>query len=619
MSRPSIARLFRRRPPFALMLVLVVAGFTALTGAVIGGLAWRENRATARALLETVIARSARLAAEQTEGFLHTAESAALLGTQLARSGQLDVADSRALERFTLSTLRGFPAFSWVSYGGGDDRFVGAWRDAGGTVHANHSFPVGGKITLEEDAISDDGTRMPTRRSSDHGYRPTERPYFTLAAAADRVAWTSPYEFYSDAGLGITCFAPFRDRDGGLRGVFTVDFSLRRIAQFLGSIDVSRRGHVYIATRAGEPLVAPRDADLAALPRPGAVHMERVLATGGEARFEFDHAGEHYLASAVPLHVGELRWLVAVVAPEADYTEAIDASFRRTAGLALLVFLLAVAGGVVTARWIARPLGELAEVARGIRRGNLDVPAVPTTRDEIGVLGRAMADMVQALRDREFVRGVLGRFSSPELAERVLQDRDALRLGGELRDVTLLFSDLRDFSRISAALGAEVVIQLVNRYLGAVTPVILQHGGTIVDFIGDGIFVMFGAPVARDDAAVQAVRCARAMQRAMENVNLENAKLGLPELGMAIAVHAGRAVVGNIGSADRVKYGAVGSTVNEAARLQAYAAAGEIVVSSAALERARAVARVAAPRTVEAKGLPEPLEVATLVGVAGED
>jgi class 3 adenylate cyclase len=615
----TLIRAFGRRPPFSLALVLVVAGFTALTGAAIGGLAWRENRATARALLETVMERSARLAAEQTATFLRTAESAASLGPQLVRVGQLDPTDARALERFTLATLRGFPAFSWVSYGAADDRFVGAWRDAGGTVHANHSFPSNGKILLEEDAIGDDGSRMPVRRSDDHRYRPTERPYFQLARDATGVVWTPPYEFYSDAGLGITCAVPLRDRDGRLRGVFTVDFSLRRLAEFLQSIDVSRRGHVYIATRAGDPLVAPRDADLAALPRPGAAHMERVLAAGGEARFEFDHGGERYLASAVPLHVGELRWLVAVVAPELDYTETIDASARWTAGLALLAFMLAVGGGVATARWIARPLRQLAGVARGIRRGNLEEPAVPTTRDEIGVLGRAMADMVGALRDREFVRSVLGRFSSPQLAERVLRDRDALRLGGELREVTLLFSDLRDFSGLSAALGAEAVIQLVNRYLGAVTPVILRYGGTIVDFVGDGIFVMFGAPIPRDDATVQAVRCAWAMQQAMEDVNGENGKLGLPALGMAIAVHVGPAVVGNIGSADRVKYGAVGPTVNEAARLQSAAAAGEVVLSAAALACARTVARVRDTRTVEAKGLPRPIDVSTLVALVAQD
>jgi HAMP domain-containing protein len=153
----------------------------------------------------------------------------------------------------------------------------------------------------------------------------------------------------------------------------------------------------------------------------------------------------------------------------------VNASAQRTFALGLAALALAIGGGVATARWLARPLRVLAEVARRIRRGNLSVPPMPATRDEIGVLGRAMFDMVQALRDREFVRGVLGRFVSPELAERVLKDRQALRLGGELRDVTVLFSDLRGFSELSDHLGAEAVIQLVNRYLAVITPVILSH------------------------------------------------------------------------------------------------------------------------------------------------
>jgi adenylate cyclase len=198
----------------------------------------------------------------------------------------------------------------------------------------------------------------------------------------------------------------------------------------------------------------------------------------------------------------------------------------------------------------------------------------------------------------------------------VLRDREALRLGGEVRDVTVLFSDLRGFSELSEELGAEAVIQLVNRYLAAVTPVILRHGGTIVDFLGDGIFVLFGAPFAREDAAAQALRCAWAMQQAVDEFNIDSLKLGMPSIGMGIAVHAGRAVVGNIGSDDRVKYCAVGPPVNVAAHLQAHARAGEIVVSASALARGGAVARVDTPRVVELKGRAAPITVYSLAGIA---
>jgi class 3 adenylate cyclase len=414
---------------------------------------------------------------------------------------------------------------------------------------------------------------------------------------------------------------PVLDAAGHVRGVFTVDFSLRHLSEFIERLDVSPRGHVFIADRDGEPLVTPRAAgDPGSLARPGRALMRRVVAdlARGDGRFSFERHGVPYLGHVARLHVGTLGWLIEAVVPESDYAASIDASTRRAVAFGLMALLLAIGGGGVTARWIARPLSELAETARRIRHGDLDIPTLPTTRDEIGELGRAMTDMAHALRDREFVRGVLGRFVNPDLAERVLRDRDVLRLGGELRDVTVLFSDLRGFSELSEHLGAEAVIQLVNRYLGAITPVVLRYGGTIVDFIGDGIFVLFGAPFAREDAASQALRCAWAMQRAMQEVNIESRKLGVPEIGMGIAVHSGRAVVGNIGSDERVKYGAVGPPVNVAAHLQAYAGAGEILVSASALARGGAIARVDAARTIELKGRAAPVTVYPLADLTDE-
>jgi class 3 adenylate cyclase len=102
--------------------------------------------------------------------------------------------------------------------------------------------------------------------------------------------------------------------------------------------------------------------------------------------------------------------------------------------------------------------------------------------------------MARARRDRDFIRETFGRYVSPEVAERFLRDPDALRLGGELRAVTILMSDLRGFSTLSEALGPEVMITVLNRYLGRMTPVILEHGGLINEFIGDAILVLFGAP-----------------------------------------------------------------------------------------------------------------------------
>src|SRR5688500_2376339 len=178
-----------RRPPLTVALVGLVVLLTGLTGAVIGGLAWREQRARSRTLLDAAMAQAARLTAAHAARVFEDAESTARLGPQLVALRQLDVGDGAALERFTLAVLRSHQHVSWVSYGGRDDRFIGAWRDDRGHVYLNRSFPAGGRITLEEDRVYDDGRREPVRRSDDHKYRPSERPYFRAVEARGDVAW----------------------------------------------------------------------------------------------------------------------------------------------------------------------------------------------------------------------------------------------------------------------------------------------------------------------------------------------------------------------------------------------------------------------------------------------
>ena len=608
----------RRRPPFTLALVGLVVLLTGLTGAVIGGLAWRDQRVRSRALIDTAMAQAARLTAAHAQRVLEDAESIARLGPELVQRGRLDPNDAQALEAFTQSVLRAHAHVSWVSYGDRRNRFVGAWRDERGNVFSNRSFPVGDRIRLEEDRIFPDGRREQARRSDDHGYRPAERPYFRAAAASRTVVWTEPYEFFAGGGLGITCAAPLVNAGGETLGVFTVDFSLDRLAGALEDLQVSPNGRVFVATSQGAVLIGRRGSGAS---RAEIIDRELALATverssqETEATFEFDHHDETYLGRAVPLKVGNLRWLVEVVVPERDYTEHANAEGRLAIVLGVLALALAVGGGSALAGWIARPLRELAQLARRIRHGELDVTIVPRSRDEIGVLTGAMAEMAQALRDRDFIREAFGRYLSPELAERYMRDREALKLGGEVREVAMLMSDLRDFSELSERLGPAAMIGLLNAYLARMTPVIVQHHGTIVEFIGDAIFVLFGAPFSRSDDAERAVRCAWDMQTALAAINEEDRRRGLPELRMGIALHVGPVVAGNIGSHDRVKYGVVGPAVNLLGRIQGLAAGGEILISDALVKRVAAIVDVGPARIETVKGPSEPITVYPLLAL----
>ena len=181
----------------------------------------------------------------------------------------------------------------------------------------------------------------------------------------------------------------------------------------------------------------------------------------------------------------------------------------------------------------------------------------------------------------EFIRSVFGRYLTDDIAETLLDSPEGLALGGERREITILMADLRGFSTFAADRDPADVMTMVNHFLSKMTEVILRHGGTIDEFIGDAVLALFGAPRPLDDHAQRAVACAVEMQGAMADVNALNRARGLPEVEIGVGVHTGEVIVGNIGSERRAKYGVVGDTVNMAARIESFTRGGQVLMSEA--------------------------------------
>jgi class 3 adenylate cyclase/ActR/RegA family two-component response regulator len=232
---------------------------------------------------------------------------------------------------------------------------------------------------------------------------------------------------------------------------------------------------------------------------------------------------------------------------------------------------------------------------------------------------RQISDLARQLEARNrFIQATFGRYLTDEVVESLLESPDGLTLGGETRVATILMSDLRGFSALAERLSPERVISLLNHYLGAMTEIICAHGGTIDEFIGDAILVIFGAPTRRDDDALRAVSCAVQMQLAMEAVNAVNLSEGLPRLEMGIGINTGEVVVGNIGSVRRAKYGVVGRHVNLASRIEAYTIGEQILVSDSTLRAAGEQLQVEGSVEVFPKGSRQAMRLHSIVGVSGE-
>ena len=181
-----------------------------------------------------------------------------------------------------------------------------------------------------------------------------------------------------------------------------------------------------------------------------------------------------------------------------------------------------------------------------------------------------------------------------------------------------MVSDLRGFTALSSRMEPSDVLQVVNRFLGPMVDIITRYRGTIDDFQGDGILAFFGAPLAAVDDPERAVACAVEMQRALVEINAEQRKRGLPELHMGIGIDTGEVIVGNIGSEKRTKYGALGTPINIAYRVESHSVSGQVLISQGTYERVKDVVRVGHSWDLHFKGLDEQIEVYEVNGLDGK-
>ena len=217
----------------------------------------------------------------------------------------------------------------------------------------------------------------------------------------------------------------------------------------------------------------------------------------------------------------------------------------------------------------------------------------------------------------EFLKKMFGRYISTEVMNSLIENPSTTELGGEKRIVTIMISDLRGFTSLSERLEPEQVVTLLNNYFEMMVDIIFQYNGTINEIIGDGLVVIFGAPKSTPDQTQNAIACAIEMQNAMQEVNRQNRALELPELEMGIGLNETEVIVGNIGSSKRTKYGAIGSGMNQAARIESYTVGGQILVSESILKENGKVLRVDQQFEVYPKGSDLPLKIYDIGGIAG--
>ncbi|MDG2461153.1 MAG: adenylate/guanylate cyclase domain-containing protein [Luminiphilus sp.] len=223
----------------------------------------------------------------------------------------------------------------------------------------------------------------------------------------------------------------------------------------------------------------------------------------------------------------------------------------------------------------------------------------------------------QLERNERFIRRTFGRYLSDDIVDQLLEAPEGLELGGDLREVTIMMSDICGFTSLAEHLPPTDVVSLLNRYFEHMTDIIFEHEGTIDEFLGDAILAVFGAPRRRDNDPERAVRCALAMRDAMDTVNAANEAAGLPVLSQRIALNTGTVIAGNIGSEQRAKYGCVGHAMNVTSRIEGQTDTDEILIAAATRDHLPdGIFILGEPRELLAKGIEDAIVTYPVLGLA---
>jgi class 3 adenylate cyclase len=422
----------------------------------------------------------------------------------------------------------------------------------------------------------------------------------------------------SDEHLMDLC-VPISARDAVV-GAVVARFDIQdNLVDLLSSATFNQSGRATLVGSDGRVLADPRpDRVNAEMAQSAAVRAalggasgSATTDVGGVPQFVF------YRPVRNPASINPKPWALLTEIDAAEAAAPLDALAHH-----ILLGLIGMTAVSLLAAWaiswsITRPVAGLVAFARRVQSGDLTAQAQVLGRDVHGQLSDALNAMVKGLRERDHVKEVFGRYVATYVSEQALKGE--LNLGGERRRVTILFSDIRNFTAMSERLTPEETVSFLNDYFSGMVDAVFDHGGMLDKFLGDGLMAVFGSADDRGNHAEQAVRTALRMKSLLATINGERAMRALPPIAIGIGIHTDEVVVGNIGSRKRLEYTVIGDGVNTASRLESMnkELGTTILISDNTYHEVQELFVCQPMQQVHLKGKTKPLTVYEVVSLMG--
>lgn len=527
-------------------------------------------------LTSELLEQNSMMVIEKTGNYFMPALISVELSSRLAELGAISCNDFSQIEMYTLGVLKSYPQVSMFFLADEQGNYIRAWRLPDGTTESRIIRPAASPPT--DSFIYRDASFEVSRveESNNIDYDPRTRPWYIGAKMTGGNFWTDVYILFRNKKPAITSSHPVYDKSGKLIGVWAMDIELDEISNFLKTQKIGISGIELIINEKGEVVAYPdysrliKEEDGSLRPvkveelgnEPIAAAYRGHMATG-KTWSRFDSGGEKYISvfTDIPKPL-PAQWKLGIVVPENDFIGRAKLSVLYMILISTVMLAVSVLVAILISRSVTRPIRLIAEATGKIKNFNLEeIIHIPSRTKEIQLMRDAISSMQKGLH-------AFRRYVPAELVRQLISTGKGAELGGQKKELTVLFSDIYGFTSIAERMPPEELMVHLSEYFDELTRIVSHHRGTIDKYIGDAILAFWGAPIHDDDHAVNACYAGLACQEKVAELNRKWAQEGKHALVTRIGISTGETVVGNVGSAERMNYTVVGDNVNVASRLE---------------------------------------------------
>ena len=410
-------------------------------------------------------------------------------------------------------------------------------------------------------------------------YDPRTRSWYQMAVQAKHLIWTDIYSFHLFTGQnsslpGITAAIPIYDNQQQLLGVLGIDLTINQLTQFINNLMVTKNSIIYITDQFNH-LVAFHKLDetipfIGQALTPELMQQLKIplpasgLSDKASTIISYHIDQKEYFATYQPLtHDAGNTWHITIIVPGDDIVEPL----KKASLQAFILTIISLLAGIMVVRYISqrisRPIIQLADEAKAITELNLTQPSkINTIIREISYMNEAFSALRSSLKSFQ-------RYVPSSLVKKLISSGKIAEVDGENIELSFLFSDISNFTHLAEHTDPQQLMQFLSEYFETMTQAVTQANGTLDKYIGDAVMAFWNAPLPVPDHALRACQTAVDMLNRMQVLNQKWIKQGLPKLAIRIGINSGFAIVGNVGSRERLNYTAIGDNVNLGSRLEA--------------------------------------------------